>query len=52
METVASLDVILRMATSWKVLEILPVNMMVRGAQTPKCHFVKVNNNLTLIIED
>jgi len=40
------------MATSWRVLEILPVNIMVLGAQTPKCHFVKVNNNLTLIIED
>lgn len=28
------------------------VNIMVPGAQTPKCHFVKVNNNSILIINN
>ena len=44
METAASSYAIHRAATSWKVLKMFSVNIMVPGAQTPKCHFVKVNN--------
>ena len=52
METAASSYAILRTATSWKVPKMFSVSIMVPGVQTPKGHFVKVNNNSILIIEN